>query len=231
MHHMSQLVTVQEDNHLSRETVKLLVEMKHQLQQHGFTIRLADPNVLAHVLQAAESIDDKAIYQCRKRLQALNPNAARPNRIYLFSSSIGRVTCGNCRKAMNVQVHPQAGILNPQVTTCPCGEVLHVGRQTRQYARKPTQLEGTFALERDDNVIGEMIVENVSYDGVRLRLKISTSNLYRDDVLLIQFSLDNKHRTIIREPIDVRYVQDDIIGAQFQNAHGMPKPLIEYLRS
>ncbi|WP_089939923.1 hypothetical protein [Candidatus Entotheonella palauensis] len=228
---MSQLVTVKSDNHLSRETVKLLVDMKHLLKQHGITIKLADPNVVSHVLQAAESINDDAIRQGRKRLQALNPHAERPNRVYLFSSSIGRVTCGQCRKAMNVQIHPQAGILNPQVTTCECGEILHIGKQTRQYARKPTQLEGTFALERDDNIIGEMIVENISYDGVRLRVKSCGGNIYRDDVLLIQFSLDNKHRTIIREPIDVRYIQDGIIGAQFQNAYGMPKPLVEYLRS
>ncbi len=127
---MSQLVTVKSDNHLSRETVQLLVEMKRHLQRYGITVKLADPNVLSHVLQAAESIDDDdALYQGRKRLKALNPNAARPNRVYLFSSSIGRVTCGQCRKAMNVQVHPQAGILNPQIVTCPCGEVLHVGRQ------------------------------------------------------------------------------------------------------
>ncbi|ETX03799.1 MAG: hypothetical protein ETSY2_32520 [Candidatus Entotheonella gemina] len=86
-------------------------------------------------------------------------------------------------------------------------------------------------MERDDNIIGEMIVENISYDGVRLRVKSCGGNIYRDDVLLIQFSLDNKHRTIIREPIDVRYIQDGIIGAQFQNAYGMPKPLVEYLRS
>ncbi len=228
---MSQLITVKSDNHLSRETVKLLVEMKHQLQQHGITIKLADPNVVSHVLQAAESIDDSTIYQHRKRLQALNPNADRPHRVYLFSSSIGRVTCGNCRKAMNVQIHPQAGILNPQHTTCPCGEVLHVGRQTRQYARKPTHLEGTYALERDDNIIGEMIVDNISYDGIRLHLKSPGGNIYRDDVLLIQFSLDNKQNTIIREPIDVRYIQNGIIGAQFQNVYGLPKPLIEYLRS
>ncbi len=228
---MSQLVTVKTDNQLSRETVKLLVEMKHHLQQYGITIKLADPNVLSHVLQAAESIDDDVLFKGRKRLQALNPNAARPHRIYLFSGSIGRVTCGQCRKAMNVQVHPQSGILNPQITTCSCGEVLHVGRQTRQYARKPTQLQGTFALERDDNIIGEIIVENISYDGVRLRLTSSNGNIYRDDVLLIQFTLDNKHQTVIREPIDVRYIQNNVIGAQFQNVHGMPKTLIEYLRS
>lgn len=228
---MSQLITVKSDNQFSQETVKLLVEMKQHLKKHGIAVKLADPNVVLHVLQASESINDDDIQQRRKRLQALNPNADRPNRVYLFSSSIGRVTCGNCRKAMNVQIHPQAGILNPQLTTCACGEVLHIGRQTRQYARKPTQLEGTYALERDDNIIGTMIVENISYDGVRLRLKSSEGNIYRDDVLLIQFSLDNKHKTIIREPVDVRYVQDDIIGAQFQNAYGMPKSLIEYLRS
>ncbi len=228
---MSKLVTVKSDNNLSRETVKLLVEMKHRLKAHNIPVKLADPNVVAQVLQASESIDDAEIQQGRKHLIALNPKADRPNRVYLFSNSIGRVTCANCRKAMNVQVHPQAGILNPQLVTCSCGEVLHVGKQTRQYARKPTQLQGTYALERDDNIIGEMTVENLSYDGVRLRLKSSGHRIYRDDVLLIQFSLDNKHNTVIREPIDIRYVQDDIIGAQFQNAYGMPKTLIEYLRS
>jgi hypothetical protein len=228
---MSHLFTVATDNHLSQETIKLIVEMKHHLQQHGIMVELANPNVVSHVLQAAESIDDDAISKCCKRLQSLSSHTDGPDRVYLFSGSIGRITCGNCRKAMNVQVHPQDGILNPQVAACLCGEVFHVGTQVRQYARKPTHLEGTFALERDDNIIGDMIVANISYGGIRLRVKLFVGNIYRDDVLLIQFSLDNKHQTVIREPIDVRYVQGDIVGAQFQNAHGMPKPLIAYLRS
>ena len=228
---MSRLLAIKSDNHLLRETVILLVEMKHHLQRHGIEIKLADPNIVSHVLQAAESIDDEAICQCRKRLLALNRNADCPHRVYLFSSSTGRVTCGQCRKTMNVQVQPQAGILNPQVIACPCGEVFYIGRQTRQYARKPTRLEGTYALERDDTIIGEMVVENLSYVGIRLRLTSSSGNIYRDDVLLIQFSLDDKYNTLVCEPINVRYVQDDIIGAQFQNAYGIPKSLIEYLRS
>jgi hypothetical protein len=228
---MSHLFAVATNNHLSQETVKLIVEMKYHLQQHGIIVELANPDVVSHVLQAAASIDDNAISKCCKRLQTLCPHADYLNRVYLFSGSIGRITCGNCRDAMNVQLHPQAGILNPQVAACPCGEVFHVGRQARQYARKLTHFEGTFALARDDNIIGDMIVANISYDGVRLRVKSFGGNIYRDDVLLIQFSLDNQHQTVIREPIDVRYVQGDIIGAQFQNAHGMPKPLIVYLRS
>jgi hypothetical protein len=43
--------------------------------------------------------------------------------------------------------------------------------------------------------------------------------------------LDDKYNTLVCEPINVRYVQDNIIGAQFQNVYGIPKSLIEYLRS
>jgi hypothetical protein len=228
---MSQWVTVKSDNQLSQQTVTLLVEMKHHLQRHGIAIKLADSNIVSHVLQAASSIDDDAIDQCRKRLLALNPNADSSQHVYLFSNSTGRVTCRQCHETINVRVQSQAGIMNPQVITCPCGEVFYIGRQARQYARKPTQLEGAYALERDDTIIGNMIVENLSYAGVRLRLTSSSGKIYRDDVLLIQFVLDNKHQTLIRLPIDVRYVQHDIIGAQFQNTYGIPKPLIEYLRS
>jgi hypothetical protein len=228
---MTQSVIHNMDHHLAQETVTLLVEMKHQLQRHGIVIALAEPNVVSHVLQATESIDDDAVAQCRKRLLALNPNAAPPPRVHLFSGSTGRITCEQCRQVIRVQVHPQAGILNPQVATCPCGEMFYIGRQTRQYARKPTQLEGTYALERDDTIIGDMIVENLSYAGVRLRLKSGNGKICRDDVLLIHFSLDDKYHTFVCTPIDVRYVQDAIIGAQFQNAYGIPKSLIEYLRS
>jgi len=240
---MSQLATVKSDNHFSQETVSsqetvfsqetvtLLVEMKHHLQRHGIAIKLAEPNIVSDVLQAAESIDDDAIDQCCKRLLALNPNVDSSQRVYLFSSSAGRITCRQCRKTIHVKVQPRAGILNPQVITCPCGEVFYIGRQARQYARKLTQLEGTYALERDDTIIGAMIVENLSYAGVRCRLKSFHGQIYRDDVLLIQFLLDDKYQTLVCEPIDVRYVRDDIIGAQFQNAYGIPKPLIEYLRS
>ena len=228
---MTQVVTIASDKNHSRETIALLVELKRHLQPYGVTIALTEPDVISRLLQAAESIGDADVQRCYKRLLALMPKGTSPLRVHLFSTSIGRVTCGQCRNVLNVKVHPRSGVSNPQTVKCGCGEQLHIGKQARQYARKSTQLAGAYTLERDDRIIGDMIVENISYEGLRLRLLSPGDEIRRDDVLLVQFFLDNKYQTHVCEPVDVRYIQQNVIGVKFQNAYGMSKSMIEYLRA
>ena len=228
---MTQVVDIASDQNLSRETVGLLVELKRHLQQHGVTIELTEPDVISRVLQAAESIGDAAVQRCYKRLLGLTPKETSPQRVYLFSTSIGRVTCGQCRNVLSVKVHPRSGVSNPQTVKCPCGQHLYIGKQARQYARKPTQLAGAYALQRDDNIIGDIVVNNISYEGLGMRLLSPSDEIRRDDVLLVQFVLDNKCQTHVCEPVDVRYIQQDMVGVKFQNAYGVSKPMIEYLRA
>jgi hypothetical protein len=212
----------------SRNTMQILLQMKWRLQHHGVTVSLTEPDVLAQVLRASAAIDDEELQQCRERLKEKMPNSER---IYLFANPHSRLTCQRCQQSFTLQVREQAGIANPQAIYCPCGALYLVALQARQYARKDTNLKGTYLHEQGEGKTGPMIVENISYGGLQMRLS-GPHTLAEDDKILIQFALDHQHNgELIQETVRVRYVRDRVIGAQFIGSHGLPTALTDYLRS
>lgn len=213
---------------VSRNTMQILLQMNRRLQHHGVTVSLTEPDTLAQVLRASAGIDDDELQQYRERLEAKMPNSER---VYLFSNPHSRLTCQRCQQSFALQVRKQAGVANPQVVYCPCGALHLVGLQARQFARKDTNLEGTYLHEQDGEKTGHMIVKNISYGGLQIRLS-APHTLAEDDKILIQFMLDQQQNgEIIQETVRVRYVRDHIIGTQFIDSHGLPTALTDYLRS
>jgi hypothetical protein len=213
---------------VSCNTMQILLQMKRRLQHYGVTVSLTEPDALAQVLRAAASIDDEDLQQCRERLEEKMPNSER---VYLFTNLHSRLTCQRCQQSFTLQVEKQAGVANPQTVYCPCGALYLVGLQARQFARKDTHLEGTYLHEQGEEKTGHLIVENISYGGLQMRLS-GPHTLLEDDKILIQFTLEQqRHGELIQETVRVRYVRDQVIGTQFIDSHGLPKALTDYLRS
>ena len=213
---------------MSRNTMQILLQMKRRLQYHGVTMNLTEPDTLAQVLRASETIDDDELRQCRERLEEKMPNSER---VYLLANAHSRLTCQRCQQSFTLQVSKQSGVANPQAVYCPCGALYLVGLQARQFARKDTNLEGTYLHEQGGEETGRMIVENISYGGLQIRLS-GPHTLAEDDKILIQFALGpHQNEEFIQETVRVRYVRDRIIGTQFIDSHGLPKVLTDYLRS
>jgi c-di-GMP-binding flagellar brake protein YcgR len=214
---------------VSRNTMQVLLQMKRRLQHHGVSVSLTEPGTLAQILCTAATIDDEELRQCRERLQEKMPNSER---VYLFANPHSRITCQRCQQSFTLQIGKRAGIANPQAVYCPCGALYLVALQARQYARKDTNLEGTYLHEQGGEQTGHMIVENISYGGLQMRLS-APHTLAEDDIILIQFTLVDQQRNseLIQEAVRVRYVRDQVIGTQFIDSHGLPKVLTDYLRS
>ena len=213
---------------MSRNTMQILLQMKRRLQYHGVTVSLTEPATLAQVLRASATIDDEELRQCRERLEDKMLNSER---VYLLTNEHSRLTCQRCQQSFTLQVSKQSGVANPQAVYCPCGALYRVGLQARQFARKDTNLEGTYLHEQSGEETGHMIVENISYGGLQMRLS-GPHTLVEDDKILIQFALEpQQNGEFIQETVRVRYVQDRVIGTQFIDSHGLPKALTDYLRS
>jgi hypothetical protein len=213
---------------MSRNTMQILLQMKRRLQYHGVTVSLTEPDTLAQVLRASATIDDEELRQCRERLEDKMLNSER---VYLLTNEHSRLTCQRCQQSFTLQVSKQSGVANPQAVYCPCGTLYRVGLQARQFARKDTNLEGTYLHEQSGEETGHMIVENISYGGLQMRLS-GPHTLVEDDKILIQFALEpQQNGELIQETVRVRYVRDRIIGTQFIDSHGLPKVLTDYLRS
>jgi hypothetical protein len=214
--------------HMSRNTMQILLQMKRHLQHHGMTVSLTEPDTLAQILRASATIDDDELRQCRERLEEKMSNSER---VYLLANAHSRLTCQRCQQSFTLQVSQQSGVANPQAVYCPCGALYLVGLQARQFARKDTNLEGTYLHEQGGEAIGHMIVENISYGGLQMRLS-GPHTLAEDDKIFIQFALDpQQDGELIQETVRVRYVRDRVIGTQFIDSYGLPKVLTDYLRS
>jgi hypothetical protein len=101
--------------------------------------------------------------------------------------------------------------------------------QSRCYPRKPTLLMGTYRHEAGTEHI-QVIVEDLSQSGAGLLL-FTPDNLEIDDVLQLEFALEDAVHTVIRTSVCVRWVQDDIFGTQFVNPDQLPQAFLNYLES
>jgi PilZ domain len=102
-------------------------------------------------------------------------------------------------------------------------------RQSRRYPRKPTLLMGTYRHEESRKQI-QVIVEDLSQSGVGL-LWFTPDQLEAGDVLHLEFGLEDAEHTVIRAPVCVRWVQDDIFGTQFVHPDKLPLAFFDYLQS
>ena len=102
-------------------------------------------------------------------------------------------------------------------------------RQSRRYPRKPTLLMGTYRHEEGTKQI-QVIVEDLSQSGVGL-LWFTPDNLEIGDVLHLEFGLEDAAHTVIRAPVCVRWVQDDIFGTQFVHPDKLPPAFFDYLQA
>ena len=212
----------------SCNTVQLLLQLKQRLQHHDITLNLTEPGSLSRAIRAAGTIDDRDLQQYRDQLMHNMPSS---DRVYLFANKRARMMCQRCETSFTISVPSQAGIANPQSVHCPCGALYLVGQQKRQQARKEAQFDGAYIHERNGDHTGSLVVENLSYGGIRLQL-MTSHEIAEQDQLFVEFKLDHgQQSTMIRESVNVRYVQGNLIGVEFIDSQGLPQALVDYLRA
>jgi len=226
---------------LSRQTIQLMLEMKSLLRRYSIMVSLASPDAYEQLIQASEAIDDEEIGRLRKRLVEIGVPSTRfvaqePLRedvpspetnthaessqaapicktVYLRMPHETLLTCEQCQGAIPVKVvHTDA--TQPLYVQCPCGMQYQVVTEQRQYSRVPTRLPGLYIDLIDEQKAGAVVVEDISFGGIRFRTT-SPHTITRDDRLYVQFVLDDEHETFIWEQVCVSHVYGNTVGAEF----------------
>ena len=73
-----------------------------------------------------------------------------------------------------------------------------------------------------------MVVENVSFGGLRFRT-LEPHTLQLQEHICVNFRLDDTPRSIISEPVRVRFVREEIVGVMFLSTDHFNKALALYL--
>ena len=147
-------------------------------------------------------------------------------RVAMNTPRTGLLRCDQCQRTHTVMAaSSQEEAVEMQ---CTCGMVYRVILDSRKFERRLANLPGFFVDQNDDTKTGTIVVENISFGGLKFRMT-SPQHVAYDDLLYIQFTLDDDVQTLIWEKVRVHYVNNDIVGVEFMDLDKFNKCLASYL--
>ena len=114
-----------------------------------------------------------------------------------------------------------------QKSECKCGEIFQFLIEYRKQYRMDVSLSGIYNVQEKGQK-GEIIIRDLSLSGIRFESLIP-HQISPDDTLEVIFELDNSSRKEIRKMVKVIWVDDRIVGAQFNERDLYEKDLAFYL--
>jgi len=155
-------------------------------------------------------------------------------KVYITSKQMATFICPKCQKSKTINVSKYAS-LNKIVkvkVTCPCGYGYTSILEKRKKYRKETNLPGSFVhlVDGRQGGGGLMTVKDLSTSGLKIQIN-SQHNFAVGDVILVEFTLDDSHRTVIKKKVIVRNIAGPKIGTEFAPTEAVDKALGFYLFS
>lgn len=141
-------------------------------------------------------------------------------KVYVQPDETATIYCPYCNKTKDQDVSRFKGNRYAKLK-CACGKVSTLQLEFRRYFRKQTQLQGLFkCIDSGNNPVdaGKMTVVELSRNGVRLEIRDFPRNLECEDIVNIQFDLDDSNRSFINRNVVVQNIQPPYVGASFHRA-------------
>lgn len=101
---------------------------------------------------------------------------------------------------------------------CTCGHSWVSVLEKRIYFRKAVNLSGSYICRSSGkkDVSGNMVVVDISTKGLKIKLKESHI-IEMNDLLDVEFRLDNRSRTLIKRTASVKNISGPYIGVAFSD--------------
>jgi hypothetical protein len=138
--------------------------------------------------------------------------------IFTDADDQAMIVCEDCGKTKRVHAANFRGFSKPLKVQCGCGATFFVRLELRKFYRKETRLDGEYSKldshSRSSVERGKIFVEDLSRTGIGFRTTI-THNIRVNEVVVVQFVLDDSQKTEIRKSAIVRRIEEQFIGAEF----------------
>jgi len=135
-----------------------------------------------------------------------------PQKIFLTDQDTATFQCPKCKtsKEANVSKYKNMSTSVTLKVKCACGTSYSVTLERRRHYRKVTKFSGKFTFTSlfGEDQKGTMTVLDISKGGVKFKM-LSTPVFKKDDILEVEFNLDNKNRTLIKKQVYVRNIKDN----------------------
>lgn len=155
-------------------------------------------------------------------------------RVHVSGSNKATFICPQCQRAKTVDVSQFVSTSRTVRvnSSCSCGHKWTSILEKRRQYRKQVNLPGTYEFIKDGKTIdrGGMKVTDISGGGVKMKLNVQR-NFQVEDVIQIEFHLDDSKRTLIKKSVVVRNISGIYIGVAFRSADAYDPVLGFYLMS
>jgi hypothetical protein len=149
-------------------------------------------------------------------------------RFFVKSDNTVDIKCPYCRTTRTV---PVTKIKDPKEVfdvKCLCRKVFKVILEFRKMYRKETELRGRYINQARPGDEGTIIVSNISMVGLGFHT-IGPHYIECDNILTIEFRLDDEQKTFITREVAIKEVQGNFAGGEFINLDRYDKFLDFYL--
>ena len=164
---------------------------------------------------------EPAIQQGKKNLES--------RKTFVKEDGTTVLKCPHCRYARTVSVIKFIGKQKVINVKCSCMKSYSVKLIQRKMYRKSTNLKGNYTNLSLNNELGMMIVKDVSMGGIGFEV-IGGNRIKKEHELMVTFTLDDTHSSVIKKQVVVRNVRDKFVGCEFLHANEYSKALGFYLR-
>ncbi len=137
-------------------------------------------------------------------------------KVFVNKDQMASFTCPKCKKVKRMDVSKFCG--NEKEVRlnfkCKCTHSFPVVLERRQYIRKPVCLLGNVVRDRKKYA---MKVEDLSRYGMRIRLLDKNVPVTVDEVLEIEFNLDDANKTLVNKEVIIQTVMPKNLGVKFKS--------------
>jgi len=136
-------------------------------------------------------------------------------KVFIANDNTATFVCPECQKSKTANVSKYKDIEKAVRVNfkCPCGHSYSVLLERRKHIRKHLNLSGTF-VNKNTSDQGNMTITDLSRSGLRIKLNFP-QKLEPGDKLDLEFTLDDKLRSVVKKEVIVRSVKDLSIGVEF----------------
>jgi uncharacterized Zn-finger protein len=144
----------------------------------------------------------------------MNGTHMKLRKVYINDEQEGEIICPRCKKKKTINVSNRRIPQKPIKIKCYCGHTFNIELEYRKHHRKIVNIPGKIFQRYSNKEIDDVIVISLSVTGLGFETR-SLSDIKINDLLEIEFTLDDDFDSIVREEIVVKRVEGNFIGAEF----------------
>jgi hypothetical protein len=140
------------------------------------------------------------------------------DRVIITDDNTATFVCPKCKKwkTKDVSRYKNTETSVRVKIKCPCGHAYAVILERRKCIRKNVNLPGKFISYKKSEA-DNIIVTDISQTGLRFKLEFP-QDFAPEEKLNLEFTLDDKQRSLVKKKVIVRTVKDLSIGVEFLSA-------------